>query len=142
MGLFVMNSNVFIMGALPSNIMDRSVYEMMTGVCREYAETVNSMIDAADFERGGGDPIRRCHDYIAEANVVVSRQSGVVFMQGLDLPYVDKLGKPIIVCAEGARMIENFENFDNVVDVVRCQNISDSSDGLRTVLGKLEWASF
>ncbi len=129
--------NILILGALPNDESEKRLYETIINLAKEFAGTVRSPLDTAEFKGTAKDRYERALQTVKEADLVIGEQSSPSTGQGIEIRECALLNKPLIVVARKESRISGLvKGCPCTKEIILYSDSKELTSRLRTTLKK------
>lgn len=129
--------NILILGSLPSNDLERQLYQAIIKIAEEFSAIVKSPIDTAEFNWTTGERYDRAFRTVAEADLVIGEQTHPSTGQGMEIRECHILEKPLIVIAKTGSKVSGLVKWCPITqDIIYYDDIGDMKIKLRESIKK------
>ncbi len=130
--------NILILGSLPKTEVETELYNVIIKVAKEFATTVKSPIDTAQFNGTEQERYERAFRTVKEADLVIGEQSQPSTGQGMEIRECATLNKPLIVVAkEGSKVSGLVKGCPITKEIIYYQDNDELKSKLRSAIMQL-----
>lgn len=129
--------NILILGSLPKSEEETKLYNAITNIAQDFATTVKSPIDTAQFNGTAQERYERAFQTVQDADLVIGEQSRASTGQGMEVRECAILKKPLIVVAkEGSKVSGLVKGCPILKEIIYYQNIEDLKLKLKNAISE------
>lgn len=129
--------NVLVLGSLPKTAEETALYDAIVGVAEEFASSVLSPIDTAEFSGTSRERYERAFRTVKEADLVIGEQSSPSTGQGMEVRECAILNKPLIVVARAGSKVSGLVKGCPVTqEIIYYEGLADLQSKLRSSLSQ------